>query len=176
MDEQKLQGYSWPDCLSVVQPPSPPGGWLRGKSSWKTSHPGPRPGFRAPCLPSVTPGSSHVFTVSETGSSQEAKGLNLAPAVPPLGTRVIASVICAKEEWQWLASLVESSCASSTDTRSAKVRKYRFFLQHCSRDKPPIPSGALLRKQGLVLPLEDSGPVGVRDMGQYCTVRAFNGF
>lgn len=146
MDEQKLKGYSWPDHLSVVQPPSPPGGWLRGKSSWEISHLEPRPGFGALCLPCVTPGSSHVFTVSENGSSQEAKGLTPGPDVSPLGTWVIASVIRAKEDGSGLGVWWWSSCAAATDTRSAKVRK--FFLQHRPRDKPSIPLGLCRRSRG----------------------------
>lgn len=139
VDEQKLKGYSWSDRLSVVQPPSPPGGWPRGKSSWKTSLPGPRPGFGAPCLPCVTPGSSHVFTMSETGSTQEAKSLTLGPAVPPLGTWVIASVIRAKEDGSGSRAWW-SSCASSTDTRSAQVRKssYNTALETNHRFHPGL--------------------------------------
>lgn len=48
-------------------------------------------------------GSSHVFTVSETGPSQEAKGLSLGPTAPSLGDLSHHFCHLSKGEWHLLA-------------------------------------------------------------------------
>lgn len=76
-----------------------------GKSSWKTRvTQGPCPGFGHSVCNMSLQGSAHVFTKRQTGPHVKKLWVCAwAPLLPPLGPWVIASVICAKGEWQLFA-------------------------------------------------------------------------
>lgn len=67
-DEQKLKSVFWPDHLSVAQPPSRPWGGEREVGLKGKSNPGALPSIWGTHSATMSlGGSSHVFTVRETG-------------------------------------------------------------------------------------------------------------